>query len=206
MARRRRVFLTLAISSVLLVPGGLLANEYFDAVATDDTWSLVAMIAVSLAPFLGVFASRMASKDMASIRNGIIPFSAMTATKWGLNLGTFGSLANLILLLLFLLQASSFSGSDLVKNSLMRDLNELVSHASQYRVRPAGGRRTYTGYSLPKLLSENVDGLYTALVIHPDTLQLTATWRKDPTSTITIRLGPNGQPIGPWTFSGEFKE
>ena len=209
LARRRKTFLTLAISSVLLIPAGFLANEYFDAVASDDALSSVAMVLILLAPFLGIAAVRMARRDMESIQNGIIPSSAMTATKWGRNLGAFGSVANTILLLLFLLQASSFSGADLAKNALLRDLNGLMSHAYQYRNRPSargGGHGTYIGYHVPNLLKENVDGFYSASVIHADTLLLTAAWRKDSGSTVSVRLGPNGRPVGSWTFVGGFKE
>lgn len=140
MARRRSLILASAISSVVLIPGGIFVNYHFPEVANNDVLSLLAMFTSSLAPLLGMSAALMAAKDLERIRRSIIPLSVRSVTMWGQILGIAGVGGNLILLVVFLVQAFSFTGPASAKDSMIHDLNRLVAHAYQYRRHPASKR------------------------------------------------------------------
>ena len=55
-------------------------------------------------------------------------------------------------------------------------------------------------------MSRNENGVYTATVIHADTIQFYAKWVVDSTSTITVRIGPDGGLINPRIYGGAFQE
>lgn len=207
MARRRNLILASALSSVVFILGGILVNLNFFDVANDDVLSVIAMSVSCLAPLLGMSAVLMAGKDLERIRKGIVPSSVRTATTWGKMLGLVGSVGNMALLVVFLAQAFSFSGAVSARDSMIQDVNKLSARAYQYRIHPAskrGGEGAYTGYIIPLVLAQNENGLYAATVLHPDTLQFEGSWRDDSTSTVTVRIGPDGRIIEPWIFSGRF--
>jgi hypothetical protein len=205
---RRNIILPLAILSFGLFPVGIITNYYFPSFAFNNVLILVVVLTFLIAPILGISAELMAIRDLRRIRAGTVPASALGVTKLGQTLGIFGALGDSLVLFVFLLQIFSFAGIPPGKDSLTNDLNNLFANAYQYRIRPLsmrGGDGSYTGYKIPTVMSKNENGFYTARVLHADTIQFTAKWLADSTSTITVKLGPDGRAIEPWTFHGDFK-
>ena len=207
--RRRNALLASAAAGTFFLCAGVYVILHFSEMAGNDISAIVAMAVACLAPFLGLPAALMGRKDLRWIRQGIIPASLRMATWWAWILGVASTAGNTILLLVFVFQVLSIAGPDHAKVTMTAELNNLVQTARDYRSRSAsthGGSGSYSGFSLGSTASKSEDGLYAVRVLHPDTLQFMAIWRRDSSSTIVVRVGPNGKPAGGWIFGGEFRK
>lgn len=209
MSKRRNIIVVSAVSSLLFLAAGIYVNERFQEISRDDVLSLAAMITMCVSLFVGIPAVVVGTKDVGSIRKGILPVSLQRATQWGRYLGVVGTSGNVILFVLFFVQALSLAGVGAAKESIIADLDTLFRVAHQYRLRPdstKGGDGSYIGFAIYPSFAENEDGFYVARVIHPDTIQFIAKWREDSSAVIAVKLGPDGKPVDPWKFYGNFQQ
>jgi len=176
-----------AASGISLHPGEVAAVEFFIF--------LVGLI-------FGISTWLMANKDLRKIRDGIIPASAYRTTSMGKTLAVSATiLIPPMSILIALVAFFTYSGRN--PNPVIDELNNLSVNAYGYRIRPAstgGGGGVYTGYSIPDSLRLTEVGIYTATILHPDTIRFHAKWIGDTTTTITVKIGPDGQSIGPWIY------
>jgi len=162
-------------------------------------------------PFTFVFAiiaTVMGYRELNRIDKGITDPAKRKSAAAGMRLGVVGSM---LLPIGFAVTLSRYSeaGISKVRDSIIVELSDLSLSAYQHRIRPAlegGGDGAYTGYRMPAELSITDWGIYTALVLHTDTIQFTAKWLMDSTSTLTVKIGPDGRPIAnSWIYTGDFQ-
>lgn len=151
-----------------------------------------------------------ANNTLRKIRDGIIADSAQNV-KAARIFAISATLLNPALSFLVVFFAIFASGRLAPgKDSIVNDLNNHFASAYQYRIRPPsmkGGGGSYTGYMTPSHLSKNENGYYTSLVLHPDTVQFLAKWLDDSTATISVKIGPDGDPVAKsWIYTGTFKK
>lgn len=92
------------------------------------------------------------------------------------------------------------------KDAIINDLNNLAAYAYQYKIRPTtmgGGGGSYTGFSLPKKMTENENAWYSATPSGTDVVFI-ATSKMYTTSTVTATIDENGRLSG-FSFSGDFE-
>ena len=207
---RGKLILAFGIVSLLLVPLCIV----FLFILEDQLANLFKVVTFSfsflIAPTLGISAWILAHRDLRKIRNGVIPLSAFSTTSRGEILGILGTIVNpiigFVIGLFVVFSADSVSSP---KDQMDLDLGNLAATAYQYRIRPdsvGGGGGSYTGFVIPASRSRSENGIYTATVIHADTIQFYAKWVVDSTSTITVRIGPDGGLINPRIYGGAFQE
>ena len=197
--RRANFVLALATLAFALVP----VNCALSAMWSDRGRVTEVEFLIFCAGFvLGLSAWLMANRDLRKIREGIIPTSARRTTELGKKLGVSATILNptLSVLVVFLVL---FTYSGVPKDALIDDLNNLFADAHEYRIRPdslGGGGGAYAGYRIPAKLSSTGLGVYTATVLHADTIEFEAKWIQDTTTTITVKIGPDGRSIEPWVY------
>ena len=205
--QRRNGIVVSAIFGTLFILIGLYVNINFAEIAGDETWSLIGMAAICLAPFLGLPATRMGREDLERIQKRVIPATLFRTVWWGRRLGVIATASNTILLILFVLQALSTAGDNEMRDVMVADMKNLAHAAYDYRIRSAeadSGAGSYAGFALNPSYTNLQDRSYSVKVLGPDMLQLDAIWREDPDSRIEVKIGPDGKPAGPWTFTGKF--
>ena len=201
--RRQRLILAFGIISLVLVP----LCGVFAYILRSEFAGLIFLSSCLIAVPLGVSASVMAADDLANIRGGFLPVSALGQTKTGLILGLISAVVYPIIFCVVLFQLTASSGMSSPKDCIINDLGNLDATAYQYRIRPTsmgGGGGSYTGFVIPGRMSRNENGVYTATVIHADTIQFYAKWVVDSTSTITARVDADGR-LSRWTYTGTFE-
>jgi hypothetical protein len=197
------------MSSFILVPANIIVITM--SVFSDLSAHIVLIVQeviFLIGPLLGISAWILANRDHRRIRNGLIPLSAFNTTRWGEVLAIIGTIVNpiisIVILTFALFTASNVSSP---KDAIINDLGNLDATAYQYRIRPTsmgGGGGSYTGFVIPGRMSRNENGVYTATVIHADTIQFYARWVVDSTSTITARVDADGR-LSRWTYTGTFE-
>ena len=201
--RRQRLILAFGIISLFLVPlCGISAY-----ILPKDFAELTLLSSYLIAVPLGIAASVMAATDLANIRGGFLPVSALGKTKTGLIVGLVGTVVYSLVFCVLLLQMFSSGSVSSPKDQLINDLGNLNATAYQYRIRPTsmgGGGGSYTGFVIPARMSRNENGVYTATVIDADAIQFCAKWVVDSTSTITARVDADGR-LSRWTYTGTFE-
>lgn len=206
--RRRNTILASGSASLLFIVAGVLINGQYADIAGDDVLSLLSMVALSLAPFVGLPAVFLGNRDLEGIQRRIIPSSLYAPVKWGRLSGLTGTTTNAVLLLVFLLQALAAAELNQVKDDMMADMQTIIQAASEYRSHPdttSQSIASYEGFAIPPALVLNDRGYYTMRVLHPDTIQLLGQWMEDSASAIRVAVGPEGTP-GKWEFYGSFRE
>ncbi|HEX9615022.1 MAG TPA: hypothetical protein VGA55_05930, partial [Bacteroidota bacterium] len=100
------------------------------------------------------------------------------------------------------------TGSITHEDYLKSDLTNLFANAYLYRIRPTsldGGGGGYAGYEIPTQLSRNENGIYSATLVHLDTVEFLAQWSLDPSQTISVRIDAMGRPLpDSWVVKGDF--
>lgn len=94
-----------------------------------------------------------------------------------------------------------------MRDVMVADMKNVAHAAYNYRSRSAeadSAAGSYEGFALNPSYANLQDRTYTVTVLGPDMLQLDAIWREDPDSRIEVKIGPDGKPVGPWTFTGKF--
>ena len=203
--RRQRLILAFGIISLVLVP---LCGFFLYILRIRNEFAVFTCLSsFSVAVALGISASVMAATDLANIRGGFLPVSALGHTKTGLILGLVGTVVYSLVFFVLLLQMFSSGSVSSPKDQLINDLGNLNATAYQYRIRPTsmgGGGGSYTGFVVPVRMSRNENGVYTATVIDADAIQFCAKWVVDSTSTITARVDADGR-LSRWTYTGTFE-
>jgi len=103
---------------------------------------------------------------------------------------------------------SLFSAQSVQSNrdAIINDLNNLASHAYQYRIRPTsmgGGQGDYTNFNIPVKMQTNENGTYTTGAPGVNSITFVATSAQNSTNTITVTLDSNGN-LGGWSYGGDF--
>ena len=99
------------------------------------------------------------------------------------------------------------SDTDANKKAMINDVNQVAHLAVRYYSRPAslgGGNHSFTGFEIPSKFQSDLNGRYSALVVSPNVLQITAISARDSNNTIVTEIDTNGEPSN-WTFSGDFQ-
>ena len=204
--RRNGIVVSAAVATLFILIG-LYININFTEIAADETWSLIGMAAICLAPFLSLPATRMGREDLERIQKRVIPATLFRTVWWGRRLGVIATASNAVLLVLFVLQALSTTGDNEMRDVMVADMKNLAHAAYNYRIRSAetdSSAGSYKGFAPDPSYTNLQDRSYTVKVLGPDLLQLDAIWREDPESRIQVKIGPDGRPAGPWTFTGKF--
>jgi hypothetical protein len=201
---RGKLILAFGIISLLLVPlCGVLAY-----ILRNEFAVFILMFSFLIAVTLGISASVMAAGELRKIREGILAVSARGLTKTGRILGLIGAVVYPLVFCALLQYLFSSPPASSPKDSINNDLANLAATAYQYRIRPdsvGGGGGSYMGFVIPARMSRNENAVYTATVIHADTIQFYAKWVVDSTSTITVRMDADGQLRHTWTYTGDFQ-
>lgn len=204
------LILRLAILSLALVPVncGILA-AYIGSLVRAEVVGIVEVFLVPAGLVLGSVTWYLSIRELRRIRTGEVPASSTRTVQRGETIGMFGTFVN-PMLSIFVGIIALFSSSSISspRDAMINDLNSLWAASYQYRIRPAsmqGGEGSYQGYSIDARRAKNANGSYSAVVIHPDTIEFRAVWAQDPTSTMTVRIDGEGRAIPEsWKYTGDF--
>ena len=203
---RHRLLLFLALLSIILAAGGVVAVGNYPHLASHNLLLPVFLI-LTVAPISGVSAALLAIGELRNIHEGVVSRSTQGYTRISLILGSIGGLGNTVILLFYLFRMLTFAGTFPSKDAMISDLNNIFVNAYRYRLRPdslGGGNGSYATYVIPMPLNSNENGNFAVRVLHPDTIEFIAI-SPDSTSTIRVKLGPDGRPQEPWIYSGTFE-
>lgn len=201
--RRQKLILASGIISLVLVP----LCGLFAYILRSESAGFIFLSSFLIAVPLGIAASVLAAVELRKIRDGILPVSARGLTKTAGILGLVGTVVYSLVFCAILFQLFTSSGISSPKDWIINDLGNLAAAAYQYRIRPdsmGGGGGSYEGFVIPARMSRNENGIYTATVVHADTIQFSAKWVGDSTATITASLDADGR-LSAWTYTGNFQ-
>jgi len=202
-----KLILVLGLLSVLGLPV-CVSISFLKFPGYESFFLFASVISFPLGFLLGITATIMGHRELNRIEKGITESSRKTKAITGMVLGVCGWT---ILPLSAIVLLSMFSGVSISSNkdAMINDLNNIAAHAYQYRLRPAsmgGGEGSYRGYAIPAKMSQNENGIYTAHVLHADTLKFIAKSILDSSKTIEMKIDSESPLIATsWIYGGDFK-
>ena len=197
-----KLILLLLLLSVSLVPIGMVAIDNYPAIADNTIFLMATLIVLTIAPICGISVVFLATLALRATREKRL--SNTLLLRLTQIVGVPAGIGNIVVLLVMLFWLLTYASVGSLRDTMTLDLTNLFENAHRYRLRPdtlRGGNGSYTGYAVHPVLSSNENGSYSAIVLHRDTIEFTAL-SHDSMSTIKVRLGPDGQPIEPWVYTG----
>jgi len=203
-----KLVLVLGLISVLGFPVSFSMFFLLSSLFSHQVLAMFFLLLFPLGFLLGIMATIMGYRELNRIKKGITESSKKKNAITGMVLGVCGWT---ILPLSAIVLLSMFSGVSISSNkdAMINDLNNIAAHAYQYRLRPAsmgGGEGSYRGYAIPAKMSQNENGIYTAHVLHADTLKFIAKSILDSSKTIEMKIDSESPLIATsWIYGGDFK-
>jgi hypothetical protein len=117
----------------------------------------------------GIPAWIIGSRELQKIDKNLISPQSRSETKAGMILGILGTAASILFMLLILgvvvVSVLYKEAVDVNRGAVIRDLHTLATAAQEYYKRPPSlGGGSYKGYKIPRSLSANSNGYYSAAV------------------------------------------